>query len=154
MFNKILVPYDGSEHAKHAVEAAIQLADTDKPVTITVLSIADVSNADDTTFEIAARLATTGATQMQTPADTMMEEREKEVAEEVAQIAPELPINVELKTIVKSGQPQSAIVNYANYGDYDCICMGRRGLGAIASAFGSVSYAVLRGVELPVMVVK
>ncbi|MGI6046073.1 MAG: universal stress protein, partial [Eggerthellaceae bacterium] len=109
MFNKILVPYDGSEHAKHAVEAAIQLADTDKPVTITVLSIADVSNADDTTFEVAARLATTGATQMQTPADTMMEEREKEVAEEVAQIAPELPINVELKTIVKSGQPQSAI---------------------------------------------
>ncbi|MGI6046018.1 MAG: universal stress protein, partial [Eggerthellaceae bacterium] len=87
-------------------------------------------------------------------ADTMMEEREKEVAEEVAQIAPELPINVELKTIVKSGQPQSAIVNYANYGDYDCICMGRRGLGAIAGAFGSVSYAVLRGVELPVMVVK
>ena len=32
--------------------------------------------------------------------------------------------------------------------------MGRRGLGVIRAALGSVSSAVLRGIDLPVLVVK
>ena len=37
---------------------------------------------------------------------------------------------------------------------FDCIVMGRRGLGAIRGAIGSVSYSVLRSVDLPVLIVK
>ena len=55
---------------------------------------------------------------------------------------------------MKRGDPRSVICDYAKENDIDCIFMGRRGLGGIRAALGSVSTAVLRNTDLPVMVVK
>jgi nucleotide-binding universal stress UspA family protein len=52
------------------------------------------------------------------------------------------------------GHPQEVIADYAKDNGFDCIVMGRRGLGGIRGALGSVSYAILHTVELPVLVVK
>ena len=46
------------------------------------------------------------------------------------------------------------IIDAAKHYDCDLIVMGSRGLGAIRGAIGSVSYGILRSVDIPVLVVK
>ncbi len=65
-----------------------------------------------------------------------------------------LPENVDLKIVVKRGNPRDVICQYAADNDIDCIVMGRRGGGSIRATLGSVSTGVLRGTDLPVLVVK
>ena len=55
---------------------------------------------------------------------------------------------------VTSGKPHDAIVEFAETGQFDLVVMGNRGLGALRGALGSVSYAVLRSVDIPVLIVK
>ena len=46
------------------------------------------------------------------------------------------------------------IIDAAKHYNCDLIVMGSRGLGAIRGAIGSVSYGILRSVDIPVLVVK
>ena len=55
---------------------------------------------------------------------------------------------------MKRGDPREVICSYAKDNGIDCIIMGRRGRGGIRASLGSVSTAVLRNTDLPVMVVK
>ena len=50
--------------------------------------------------------------------------------------------------------PVHGIIDYADEHDCDIIVMGRRGLGAVRGLLGSVSYGVLRSIDIPVMTVK
>ena len=53
-----------------------------------------------------------------------------------------------------NGSPHDAITGYAEAGDYDCIVMGHRGMGAVRSMLGSVCYSVLQKTQIPVLIVK
>jgi len=157
MYHNILVPYDGSEHAQHALEAAIELGEGDSPVKITVLNVTDLMDFDDSTFEIAARMA--GVPPISDSAakqarENYFSEHKKSVQEQIQDFFEGVPENIDIQIAVVGGHPQEAITQYANDGEFDCIVMGRRGLGALRGALGSVSFAVLRSVELPVLVVK
>ena len=58
--------------------------------------------------------------------------------------------------MVVEGKPQEVIKEYAedDQNEIKCIIMGRRGLGAIRGALGSVSFSVLHNVDLPIMLVR
>lgn len=157
MYSKILVPYDNSEHAQHALLAAIEMAKCVPNATVTVLNVCDLMEFDDATFEVAARMA--GVPRMSEDAarvarETYFSEHEKVVRKNIAEVLPEVPEGIALEVKIDSGRPQEAICDEATKGGYECVVMGRRGLGAIRGALGSVSYAVLRMVELPVLIVK
>lgn len=157
MYYNILVPYDGSEHAQNALAAAIGIAGTDKSALITVLNVAEMVLSDDTVFDIAAQMA--GVPSLD--AKTVREMHEsyhsslrKKVHGRIEEFFERIPENVDIKIEVRSGKPQNVIREFAEKGDYDIIVIGRRGLGAIKGVLGSVSYSVLRAVELPVLIVK
>ena len=55
---------------------------------------------------------------------------------------------------IGQGKPSKAILEYAHTHHIDLIVMGSRGLSAVAGVLGSVSYAVLRNAECPVLIEK
>ena len=157
MYRKILVPYDNSEHAQHALLAAIDLAEGVDDVLVTVLNVTDLMDFDDTAFETAARMA--GIPRMSDDAaqqarKSYYEEHERGIRKSIDEVLTEVPAGVNLEIAIDSGRPQEVISSKATEEGYDCIVMGRRGLGAIRGALGSVSYAVLRETDLPVLIVK
>jgi nucleotide-binding universal stress UspA family protein len=158
MFKKVLVPYDGSDHAQNALLAAIELLRKEEHGDIVVLHVPAPMDFDDSTFEIAARMS--GVTFSHESAKEMREEylntRKADVQKEIEKFFSSIPANIDIKIVVRSGRPQDVIVEYAKSEEnsIDCIVMGRRGLGAIRSAIGSVSFAVLHTVDLPVLLVK
>ena len=157
MYKNILVPFDGSEPAQHAVEAAIKMSDSGTPVDITVLKVAVPMNFDDSTFEIAARMAGVpkiDVSVLNATRDNYNTEHRKKIQDQIQDFFETIPDNVDIKIVVENGRPQEVICDYAKENGIDCIVMGRRGLNAIRAALGSVSSAVLRGVDLPVLVVK
>ena len=55
---------------------------------------------------------------------------------------------------VISNSPVEGIAEYVKSHDIDLVVMGRRGLGALRGMIGSVSFGVLRSVDVPVLTVK
>ena len=157
MFSNYLVPFDGSESSARALATAIQMGTGDEPVDITVLQVAAISDIDYSSFEVAARMAgfdPVGEDQIETLRETYMDIHRDNMREQVSKYFESLPDNVNVKIVVKRGNPREVICDYANENDIDCIVMGRRGLGGFRAALGSVSTAVLRGTDLPVLVIK
>ena len=157
MYTNILVPYDGSEPASHALAEAIEMATGDAPVSITVIQVANTGDFDRSTLEVAARMAglsESDGAKLKALSDSYIDANREHVQEEVSKFFEGLPENVNVKIVVKRGAPRDVIVQYAEDNDIDCIVMGRRGISGIRAALGSVSTAVLRGTDLPVLVVK
>ena len=156
MFTEILVPYDGSEQASRALSAAIDLAVDPQPVTITVLQVTNTDNVDKTAFEVAAHMAglTDDRSTLKLLSDEYAAARKEQAQAKVAEFFEQLPENVNIKIAVERGDPREVVCEYAKKNDIDCIIMGRRGLGGFRATLGSVSTAVLRYTELPVMVVR
>ena len=156
MYRNILVPYDGSESASKALTAAIDLAVDPKPVTITVLQVAKTDNLDKTSFEIAMHMA--GLTDDPERIDLLRDEYlaayKNQMREKVEQFFEGLPENIDIKIVVKRGDPRDVICDFAKENNVDCIIMGRRGISGIRATLGSVSTAILRNTDLPVMVVR
>lgn len=144
MFKTILAAYDGSEHARKAIEVACDIASTYK-----------------------ARLHILHTPQL--PGETMMvgysavplppsaEELEKagnEAIEQARGIAAQHGVD-QPETMVLQGDPGRNIVEYANDNDVDLIVMGRRGLGQFGTLLvGSVTHKVSQLADCAVLTVK
>lgn len=158
-YKNILVPYDCSEPAQRALTEAINLsAGLDVPVRVTALRVARSIKAEDSTFFVAAQMA--GVTELDESKrhewrEHYINANRSELEEQVAQFFEGLPDNVALTIEVANGRPGEVILDYAKDNKVDCIVMGSRGLGAVKSAFGSVSTAVLReATKVPVLIVR
>ncbi len=157
MYSNILVPFDNSEHAQHALVAAVDLAQAVDNARVTVLNVTDLLEFDDATFEVAARMAGVpriSEESARAARESYYTEQENRIRESIEQFLPEIPETVDLQVKIVSGRPQEVIVAAVDENEHDCIVMGSRGLGALRGALGSVSYAVLRAVEIPVVIVK
>lgn len=157
MYRNILVPFDGSEPSQRALKAALEMSSSSVPVVITVLKVAAPMNFDDSTFEVAARMAGVpkiDAEVLDATRDNYNNEHRKGVQTQIQGFFARVPDNIDIQIVIENGRPQDVICDYANEHGIDCIAMGRRGLGVIRAALGSVSSAVLRGIDLPVLVVK
>lgn len=155
MFEKILVPLDGSEHSLRALQIAVQIAkrfngkitlihaysvgvrpivmaepSTLGPQTIPIMAPEDFSKVVEATRK-------TGT--------TILADGEGKVKAE------EVPV----ETLLKEGHSVQEILRTARDGDFDLIVMGARGISKIREVFlGSVSDGIIRNAPCPVLVTK
>ncbi len=157
MYTNILVPYDKSEHAQRALQAAAGLAAGEDNAKLLILNVTDLPDYNDASFEVAARMAGVKDFDVEAAKETRqgyVQEQKAQLSREIEDALGPAPQGLAVEVEVIGGHAQEIIPRYAKRHECDCIVMGRRGLGAIRGALGSVSYAVLRSTDLPVLIVK
>lgn len=153
VFAKILVPFDESDAAKRAIDAAIGIA-SDGAV-ITLLQAADRPLTVDPTVAAAERRAGVYSEDEMVKA---IEKAQDAILANLEAIAAEVAAgsdkNVQFKYEAIEGSPAAVITDYAKANDVDIIVMGRRGLGSVRAMLGSVSQRVAHETDLPLLLVK
>ncbi|WP_129112782.1 universal stress protein [Halegenticoccus tardaugens] len=139
MYERILIPTDGSDAAESAVERAVDLA-AEYGATLHALYVVDT--------------AAYGTVDVNFPA--FAEELEKEgerAVERVAEAAAEA--NVPVETEVTPGSPERVITKYVREHDIDLVVMGTHGRrGLERYLLGSVTARVVRTSDAPVLTVR
>ena len=155
MFDKILVPLDGSEHSLKALDIAVQIAKKfggklalihvysvsvgpvimPEPTTLTPPMIPVMTPAEVSKTVEAARKAGT----------SILTDGEQKVKAE----------GVPVETMLKEGHTVQEIVKTAKEGTFDLIVIGGRGISKIRELLlGSVTDGVIHHVHCPVLVIK
>lgn len=141
MYETILVPTDGSEHAERAARHAVSLAGA-FDATVYVLGVAD--------FAAAAGPFDAGGV-----SEAFVERVESECDAAVDEVAALASDDVRVERAVVDGTPAEEILAYADKRDADLIAMGthgRRGIRRFVA--GSVTEHVVRKSEAPVLTVR
>ena len=135
----VVVAIDGSDHAARAAAAAVELFG-DRATYVLVRAV-DVIPAVSPTGRLAAGSL-----------EALRDQERATATAELDAVAATLPVPV--TAVVADGSPAAAIVQTAIERDATVIVVGSRGLGAVKRALlGSVSTAVLRDADRPVLVV-
>lgn len=156
-FKNILVPYDNSEHAQHALKEAIDLVSDDPEATIHVVEVAAppqdlvYSSINQTGFGMGVSMVSKD--DFATRVEQRNEEDDRKLQDDIADVVKEFPGTLTAEVIFGIYTIET-IVDACKHYECDLIVMGCRGLGAIRGALGSVSYGVLRSAEVPVLIVK
>lgn len=150
MFKHILVPVDGSEHAKRAVEVASDLA-KQTGAKLTLLHVLTHVGGYNVPNELQsyAKIEHIRVTEKE-----LIESVGQEVLATAMQLAHDNGASG-CKTQLENGDPASQIATAARDGDADLIVMGRRGLGDLGGLLlGSVSHKVAQAVDCSCLTVK
>ena len=133
-YKKIIVPADGSENGKRALEHALAIVKRNDAELILVHVaniVSAISNFD------------------QTPISGGY------VSEQIAEDMEDVPADMKVKCVFEVGSPGPAVLAVAKKYDADLIVMGSRGLGPLKGLFmGSVSSYVTSHSTCPVLIVK
>lgn len=152
-YENVLVPYDGSDSSKKALATALEYADLGIADKVIAFFAAPIPQFETQDFMVAEYIS---GSKPLSPAETAeMQQRYLQFHRD--KLAQELGESVDrakdaLSIAIGQGKPSKAILEYAHTHRIDLIIMGSRGLNAVAGMLGSVSYAVLRNAECPVMV--
>jgi nucleotide-binding universal stress UspA family protein len=134
MISRMLVPVDGSEQSRKALEFAADLASRYK-AEMFLIHVTQPMVADDV-FALGA---------VAIPVNASLDELD-EVGQKVLQAAADIVVAAGLKaptTELSHGDPGRQIVSYAEEQKIDLIVMGTRALGSLSSLLiGSVSHKV------------
>jgi nucleotide-binding universal stress UspA family protein len=134
---KILIAYDGSEPAGHALARAGQIAQRDDG-DLTVISVVP--------------LQASGPRSAGPVMSGDVEEHGRELDEAVAKLK---EMGVEAKKIEAVGHPAESIVDEADRGKFDLIVVGHRGLHGVARfLMGSTATRVVTHAHCDVLVVR
>lgn len=142
MVKNILIPYDGSESAKHACNFAIDLAQKYKAKIVLVMCVYVPPHVDPI---------------MGTAYVEMMKSLKDDAAKTIADLEPELERSaVPYKTeILETISIIDSLVSYAEKNKVDLIVMGSRGLGGFKKLLlGSVASGVSQHSKCPVLIIK
>ena len=138
MFEKILVPVDGSDHSKRAVTMASELA-ANYGAELTMLHVMEDTGSTQTPkgLENYVRIENVNVSEhdrLRAHANHIVTRAKIQAREAGA---------TTVKHSVKSGAPGRTIVDYAKRSHADLIVMGSRGLGRMSELLhGSVSHRV------------
>lgn len=142
MFNRILIPTDGSDAVRPAVEMALNLAKT-HDATLHVLFVVDQPTSVSGTGE-----GFSGLDNLL----TALEEEGQQAADAIEEQAEDSDIGTEIA--VRRGNPHDDILTYANEHGIELIVMGTHGRTGVKRALlGSVTENVVRHAEIPVLTV-
>jgi len=150
LFERILVPLDGSEHSMHALEKAVQIAKKcDGKITLvhvySVLSSGVVPMTMYETVTLTPEIITKLAEAVRKAGVSILEEAEKRVKAE----------GVQSTTLLREGHVVVEILKAAKEENVDLIVIGARGLSTIKEIFlGSVSHGVTIHAPCPVLLMK
>ena len=141
-YKTIVVPVDGSENGKRALQHAISVSERNEAQLIIVHVaniVSAISNFDQTPIS-------GGYVSEQIAED--MEETGNDIVKDV-------PADLKVKSVFEVGSPGPAVLAVAKKYNADLIVMGSRGLGPLKGLFmGSVSSYVTSHSTCPVLVVK
>ncbi|QLD87255.1 universal stress protein [Natronomonas halophila] len=138
---RVVVPYDGSELAKDALEFAVEHHEDADIALVHVLDFVEAG------YDAPPEAALPGYWQ------DWHEEAEKAAEEMFAEAEDLVDVDFETETIV--GRPARAIVEYVDETDADAIVMGSHGREGVSRILlGSVAETVVRRAEVPVTVVR
>lgn len=146
-YKKILVPYDGSDHAKKAVQQASDLAAAGDGTKIYIASVCNMvsamSNFDQ--VSIAEGSLTT----------KLLEDRESQCQKDIEEAKSMIPKDIPVEELYEVGSPGPVLLNMAEDNGIDLVVMGSRGLGPLKGIFmGSVSSYMVSRSKCPVLIVK
>lgn len=142
MFDRVLVPTDGSDAVGPAIDTAIGLAET-HAASLHVLYIVDQPTTVSATGE--------GVPGLDNLLDAL-QDAGQEATSDIAARAEDR--GVEATTAVTQGNPHDDILSYAEEHDIDVIVMGTHGRTGVKRALlGSVTETVVRHAEIPVLTV-
>ncbi len=147
MFNNILCAYDGSDHAKKALESAMAIC-KEKPNA--ELHIIHTIKFEPLPHNIYGEMGVTVA-------QSEYMELAKKHGEHTLNEAVDSVKNAGLKAhgVLYYGDPASTILEFANENDVDLIVMGSRGLSTFKELFlGSVSHKITQSAKCSVLIVK
>ena len=154
MFEKILIPLDGSDHSVHALQSAVQIAKkfSGRITLIHVYSVAplvSVSPLSSSTLTETGTLAPEVVSKLFEAArgagTSILADGEMRVRAE----------GIQVETLLREGHTIDEILKTVKKGEFDLIVMGARGLSKIKEIFlGSVSHGVTRHASCPVLIVK
>ena len=139
VFEKILVPLDGSEHSLNALEKAVQIAKKfDGKITlINVYSVSSFRMTPSQVFAYVVELRKSG--------ESILAEGKKIAWDE----------GIQVETLLKEGHIVEEILQKVRDGNFDLIVMGARGISKMKEILlGSVSHGVTTHAPCPVLVVK
>lgn len=155
MYDRILLPLDGSELAEAVEPHAMAMAKKFESEVILLQVVTPVST-------LVARMApglVAPATTAQISVEAAREQFQAEMREAtqyLSSVAQRFQAEgVATRTHVMEGEPAETILEYAKDADVSMICMsthGRSGLGR--TIFGSVADEVLRNSHLPVLLIR
>ncbi|MEH6939838.1 universal stress protein [Bacillus sp. EAC] len=142
MYERFLVPVDGSEHSKHALKSAKRLAQNmGINARITLLHIIPSNNINTVAFGVDIDI------------EQLQVEEVRRILDESAQVLSGSSIQYDSEYHI--GDPAEMICKKAKEGDYDLIVMGSRGLSLFSELLlGSVSHKVVQHANCAVMIVK
>ena len=139
MYTKILLAVDGSEHSIRATEEAIKVASLSSDAKVTMVMVADYSNAKSDVLHSGSSV------------ELSMQRRKKILPNEELLRKNGIKYNVE----ILHGVPGPAIVEFANENHYELLVIGSRGLNGLQEmVLGSVSHKVVKRANCPVLIVK
>ena len=147
MFKKILIAYDGSTGAWHALEKAAELSKLcgSELVVLTVYRHHSILEASLSMVR--------GSMDSNASLDDIMRTVSREGAEEAKAHAKELGVG-KVNAFIKGGPSARTIVGFAKEKGCDLIIVGARGLGSAEGyMLGSVSHKVTSLSSVPVLVI-
>ena len=157
LFQKIMIPFDGSDHARRALDIALGMVGDRPSAELHVISVVPIAPVDATAgvqgFWTAAPFVFGGYEGQEKVVDDTLSRAEKELAEAVRAQVRGYSCQVVVGAVAYSS-PADGIIDYVDRHECDLIIMGRRGLGKLRGMLGSVSTGVLSNTDIPVMTVK
>lgn len=147
MFERILVPYDGSSGAERALVKATDLAKLCGAHVIILTVYRHHSMLEASLSMVRGSLDPGGNL------DETMRQTARDAADYAKSYASDAGVE-KVSAFIKAGQPARTIVAFANEKECDLIVLGSRGLGSTEGyLLGSVSHKVTGLADCPVMVV-
>ena len=146
MYQRILVAIDGSEHANHALNSAVESA-AKWGAELIILTVIPPTYPLFYSEEVDAHYIDDLEGDLEQYHQRLLSEAEEMVKNR----------NPNLKFVMRlgRGRPSSVIVTTANVENVDLIVMGSRGLGGVTGwVLGSTSRRVVETCEKPILIVK
>ena len=145
----VLIAYDGSVSARHAIEHTARLF-LDRPAVVLTVwtSVREAAGA------ARAALPSAVISEAVRNLDTAAESEASEIAEQGAELARSLGLSASATTMLADPSVAGSIIRAAEEAQALAVVVGSRGRSAIKSALlGSVSNAVVHGCRRPVVVI-
>ena len=144
-YQSILVPYDGSSHASSALKVSVEMLKDNPAARLHVVTVIPFST-------VPASIQILNKESYQTYVDAMVAQGLKSLHDKVDALMKDVEDRSDVSATAESSVA-AGILRFAKEHGCDFIVMGRRGLGALRGMLGSVSFAVLREAEIPVLTV-
>ena len=155
-FKNVMVPYDESEHAMSALHIALGMVGDDPAAEVHVVMIV-AAGAIPTPSLMGRAFEDPFDNGTMMDYDNMMGAVIQRMRSDMERVVEDARDGAQCKITVTARlatSPVEGIAEYVADNSVDLVVMGRRGLGALRGMLGSVSFGVLRSVDVPVLTVK